>query len=84
MNSTPDPQHCRCHDTAPLTRTLADRLIRRSEDALDHAQTAAAHARTVRWQGAAAEHCRDTLDAAHRSAAAIRDGLPNTRRLAWG
>ncbi|NMM99942.1 hypothetical protein G1C96_0520 [Bifidobacterium sp. DSM 109958] len=85
MNTTHlDPQRCRCHDTAPTTRQLVERLIARSEEALDHAQTAASHARTVTWSGSAAEHYRDTLSAAHAQAAGVREGLSATRRLAWG
>lgn len=84
MNTTIDPQRCRCHSMAPTTRELVERLIRRSEESLDHARTATSHAETVVWQGEAAEYYRDTLARARTQAAAVRDALTTTRRLAWG
>ena len=68
---------------AATTRELVERLVRRSEDALDHAQTAASHAKTVIWNGAAAEHYRNTLDVAFTEAGLLRDEIDVPRQLAW-
>ncbi|WP_291527230.1 hypothetical protein [Bifidobacterium sp. UBA744] len=83
MNMTLDASHCRCHSMALTTRELVERLIRRSEDALDHSQTAASHAKTVIWDGAAAAYYRTTLDVAFSEAGLLRDNLGTPRQLAW-